>query len=77
MEQWLRIGQPQIQEILKHDPEFKQLLAKMKEAELEYRRVMDTLPPQDQEIIENYIVLCENVEYQKTYTAYRCGRMHR
>lgn len=77
MEQWLRIGRLQVQEILDHDPEFNQLLAQLEQAEIEYRRVMDTLPPEDQEIIENYIALCEDVEYQKTHTAYRCGRMHR
>ena len=77
MDKWLKIGRLQVQEILDHDPEFKQLLAQLEQAEKEYRKVIKTLPPQEQEIIENYIALCEDVEYQKTHTAYRCGRMDR
>lgn len=77
MEQWLKIGRYQVQEILEHDPEFKKLLTQLEQAEEQYRRVRDSLSPEDQQIIERYIELCEEVEYQKTHTAYRCGRMHR
>lgn len=77
MEQWLRIGRYQVQEILDHDPEFKVLLTQLEQAEEDYRKVRNKLSAEDQEIVENYIALCEEVEYQKTHTAYRCGRMHR
>lgn len=77
MEQWLRIGRYQVQEILDHDPEFKLLLTQLEQAEEDYRKVRNKLSAEDQEIVENYIALCEEVEYQKTHTAYRCGRMHR
>ena len=77
MEQWLRIGRYQVQEILDHDSEFKLLLTQLEQAEEDYRKVRNKLSAEDQEIVENYIALCEEVEYQKTHTAYRCGRMHR
>ena len=75
MEKWLRIGKHQVMEILSHDPEFQKLLAELEQAELKYQEVLAKLSPEDQKIVENYIALCEDVEYQKTHTAYKCGRM--
>jgi hypothetical protein len=77
MEKWLRIGQPQVQEILDRDPDFQKLLSELECLEVTYQQVLKKLSPEDQEIVERYIGLCEELEYQKTHTAYKCGRMHR
>jgi hypothetical protein len=77
MEKWLRIGQPQVQEILDHDPDFQKMLSELEGLEAQYQQVLQKLSSADQEIVERYIGLCEELEYQKTHTAYKCGRMHR
>lgn len=77
MEQWLTIGAKTVQELLEHDPEYKKMMAELAEAEEKYLKVREKLSPEDQEIIEHYIALCEDVEYQKTHTAFRVGKMLR
>ena len=77
MEQWLKTGANQVQELLEHDPEYKQMMAELVQAEEEYLKIMAKLSPEDREIVEHYIALCEDVEYQKTHTAFRVGKMLR
>lgn len=77
MEQWLKIGASQVEELLKKDSEFQELLTELKEAEKRYTMVRAKLSPSDREIVEDYISLCEDVEYWKTHTAYKVGRMFR
>ena len=40
----------------------------------EYEAAVRELNPEQQHRIEEYIALCEELEYQKTYTAYYCGK---
>lgn len=77
MEEWLRVGLYQVQELLKCDPEYQKILVELEQAEVKYRNVSNKLTKQEQECIEDYIALCEELEYQRTHTAYRCGRMKR
>ena len=77
MEKWLKIGQPQVQELLDRDPDFQRMLAQLEVLEEQYQQILKKLNPEDQEIVERYIGLCEELEYQRTHTAYKCGRMHR
>lgn len=77
MEEWLRIGMPQVHERLKHDAEFQKMLQDLNRAEEEYLKVMKKLTSEERACVDDYIALCEEVEYQKTYTAYRCGKMRR
>ena len=77
MEEWIKVGQPQMQEILDRNPEFQSLLSELERSEAEYQQVLQKLTQEDQQIVERYIGLCEELDYQKTHTAYQCGRMHR
>ena len=77
MEQWLKFGANQVQELLEHDPEYKQMMAELVQAEEAYLKIMAKLSPEDRETVEHYIALCEDVEYQKTHTAFRVGKMLR
>ena len=61
--------------MLSQDPEFNEMMAALAKAEEKYHMVTQKLSPEDREIVEHYIALCEEVEYQKTHTAYRVGRM--
>ena len=73
----MKIGANQVEELLKQDPEYNEMMAELAEAEEKYLKVREKLSPEDREIVEHYIALCEDVEYQKTHTAYKAGRMFR
>ena len=77
MQQWNKFGKHQVNEFLDHDPEFMALLAQQRDAEKEYLRIMEKLNEQDRQIMEYYILLCEELEYKRTVTAYKCGLLHR
>lgn len=77
MEEWIRTGQAQMQEMLDHDPEFNLLLGELEQAEERYKQVLQQLSSEDQQIVERYIGLCEELDYQKIHTAYKCGRLRR
>jgi hypothetical protein len=74
MKEWLEIGTHQVNAILGCDADFQNLSKQLVFAEKQYRTVIEKLSPIELEIIENYIALCEEVEYQKTRTAYYCGK---
>ena len=77
MQQWLKIGRHQVNEFLDKDPEFQALLTRQAETEKDYLRVIKKLSPQERQVIEQYLSLCEELEYQRTITAYKCGRLFR
>ena len=57
-------------ECVKKDPWHRQFLEECRALEPEYLRVMESLPENDREIIEQYITLCQAVDYRETVTAY-------
>lgn len=74
MKEWLETGMNQVNALLGHDPDFQQLLEQLQKAETDYLAVIKKLPPSEAERIDEYIALCEEVEYQKTCAAYYCGK---
>lgn len=74
MSEWLETGIHQVNGLLSKDEDFQNLLEQLNTAQIESQAVMETLPPEEQLKIENYVALCEEVEYQKTITAYYCGK---
>ena len=60
--------------LLSKDPDFQLLTQQLQEAKDGYLALIRKLPPKQQEIIEDYIALCEETEYQKTCAAYYCGK---
>ena len=76
MKEWLETGMHQVNALLSNDPDFQQLTQRLQEAETHYLALIRKLPPEEQEIMEDYIALCEETEYQKTYTAYYCGKQN-
>ena len=74
MKEWLEIGFAQVNGLLKADQNYQELLQQLKEAEEEYIAIRNPLTPDDQEKVEDYIALCEEIGYQKMYTAYYCGK---
>ena len=41
-----------------------------------FRRIRESLSPEEQEILDLYISSCEELEYACAYIAYRLGREH-
>lgn len=74
MKEWLDIGIHQVNGLLSRDADFQKLTKQLTAAQEHYVAVVKKLPPEDQQIIEHYIALCEEIEYQKTLTAYYCGK---
>jgi hypothetical protein len=74
MRECLETGIHQVNALLGSDTDFQSLTEQLDTAYEHYSAVVEKLPPEDQDIIEDYIALCSELEYQKTYTAYYCGR---
>lgn len=74
MKEWNQTGVHQVNAILSKDADYQNLLKQLDEAQTEYREATAALSCQQQEQIERYIALCEELEYQKTFTAYYCGK---
>lgn len=74
MKEWLETGMHQVNALLSKDADFQELLERLTVAQIHYQNVVEKLLPEEQETIEDYIALCEEVEYQKTLTAYYCGK---
>ena len=74
MKEWFDIGFQQVNGLLKADKNYQELLQQLKESEKEYMTIRNRLTPEEQEKVEDYIALCEELGYQKMYTAYYCGK---
>ena len=56
-------------EAARRDPEYQALLARCRELEGPYRALLESLPPERQELLEAYISLCEELEHRMTVLA--------
>lgn len=62
-----------ISDAVKNDTFYQELLHLCKDAEPEYLRIRDALPEHDQELLDQYISTCEEMEYRRTVLAYAIG----
>ena len=74
MREWLEIGIHQVNALLARDTDYQRLKRELEKAQKNYRTATEKLTPRELEQLENYIALCEEIEYQKTLTAYYCGK---
>ena len=74
MQEWLESGIHQVNAVLREDQDFQGLSQRLNVMKKGYDSVMQCLTPDQRQNIENYIALCEELEYQKTFTAYYCGK---
>ncbi len=58
-----------ILEAARKDAVYQDLLARCIAAEAGYLQILESLPPQQREQLEEYISLCEELEYRKTVLA--------
>ena len=74
MKEWLDTGIYQVGALLERDADFQSLLHQLENARVGYNEAISALSEQHREQVGDYIALCEEVEYQKTLTAYYCGK---
>lgn len=58
----------------KHDREHQVLISRCRELEALYANIMETLSPEQREIIDSYFVSCSQVDFNLIRLAYQCGR---
>lgn len=56
-----------------HDPFYQELLCRCGELEPDYFRIKNRLSEEDQEKLERYISVCEELEYRRSFLAYALG----
>ena len=56
-------------EAARKDQEYQCLLAQCRKAEKDYERILQSLSPDDQEQLDRYITLCEELEHRLTLLA--------
>ena len=56
-------------EAARKDEAYQSLLAECRTAEKEYEQILQSLPPENQEKLDRYITLCEELEHRMTILA--------
>ena len=56
------------------DPEYQQALQRLQVAEAAYLAVVETMKPEDREVLDRYIAACEETDDAVIWLAYQIGR---
>ena len=70
MNEWVDIIYPKLLAASAADEDYQNRLAQCQAAENNYLTIIDKLLPEHREIIENYITMCEELEYRMVQLAY-------
>lgn len=62
-----------ISQLAERDSFYQNLLQQCQALAIDYVRIQKSLSQEDQEILEHYIALCEELEYQRSRMAYAIG----
>lgn len=73
MELWADAVSWQIAEKCRRDPEYRKTLEECREREQTYQAVLADLTPQQRSAIDDYIAICEELEFQFARVAFGCG----
>ena len=60
--------------MMEQDPDYQQALQHLKEVEVDYLTLLETMPPEKQEILERYISACEAMDDPLIHLAFQIGR---
>ena len=74
MNEWRAMGVHRVNALLAGDADYQKLKRQLNKAQESYRKATENLSAEQKEQIDEYIALCEEIEYQKTVTAYYCGK---
>lgn len=73
MELWADAVSRQIAEKCRRDPEYRKTLEECRDREQTYQAVLSELTPQQRSAIDDYIAICEELEFQFARVAFGCG----
>lgn len=60
--------------MMEQDPDYQQALQRLKAAEVDYLALLETLTPENREVLERYIAACEATDDLLIYPAYQIGK---
>ena len=63
--------------MMEQDPDYQQALQRLKEIEQGYLALLETLSPQQRDVLERYIAACEAADDPLLYLAYQIGTHQR
>ena len=73
MDYWTHEVLSRLMQRVENDEEHQLLLMQCRNAEMDYLTIMERISEEDRLIIEEYISICEDMEYRKTQLAYEMG----
>lgn len=73
-EEWNDWALHQINIRAKYNQDYQQMRSRWQELDELFQTVCAGLPKQDREAIEDYIAMCENLEYMRSQIAYEFGK---
>lgn len=74
MQEWADVAYGQIMQEAMKDPMYQQLLDVCRSREETYRNVLEKLPREDVQSLEEYISACEEMEHRLAQLAYEFGK---
>jgi hypothetical protein len=77
MEDWQSFGSGLVLAAAQKDEIYLQLQRSLEQAEKAYLSVFSLLDPQQQQIIDRYIALCEEIGYYETQLAWKWGQLQK
>ena len=60
--------------MMEQDTDYQQALQRLKEAEVDYLALLETMTPEKREVLERYIAACEAMDDPLIFMAYEIGR---
>lgn len=76
MDLWNDIVIYRLAELAKSDQYYQEYLSQLHTIEGSCQKILDTLSPQDREIVATYAVLIDEMEYRMAQLAYEYGKAH-
>ena len=73
-DEWNDYAHQRVIDLAKQDADYQQLLGRCEELSPEYLRILHSLSPEQQQILEEYISCCEEMEYRLAQLAYDFGK---
>ena len=60
--------------MMEQDADYQQALQRLKDVESDYLVLLETMAPENREVLERYIAACEAMDDPLIYLAYQIGR---
>ena len=75
MDRWADQIVPLLQNLVKCDPVYQELIQYSAEKRKRYEEIVKRLSPEESEAVEDYIASCEDLEFRKAQLAFLLGQI--